>query len=847
MNLMDLKKLFIMGTLIASGFLGAQAEETQSQTTNDGTTRVDNVVLTADNSSEYQATDAGYVVQDSLTPDAVQVQSTPTAEDPEITALRNYTPTPEPEVEQVQSPVTPEDPEIAAMREYTVERVLTPEPEIEQVQSPVTPEAPEIAAMREYTVERVLTPEPEIKQVQSEPVTEWQTTPIDIPTVPDETYDDLPQGQPEPTPVSPEVVQQMDELTKEIYGDAPNMVFAAPEAPPQVQSPVTPEDPEIAALRNYIPTPEPEVDIAQQMDELAKEIYGDAPNMVFAAPEAPPQVQSPVTAEDPEIAALRNYIPTPEPEVDIAQQMDELAKEIYGDAPNMVSVAPEAPPQVQSEPVTEWQTTPIDIPTVPDEAYDDLPQGQPVTEWQTTPIDIPTVEEPIIVTEDVVTPIDIPTVEAPVTEDVVTPIDIPTVEAPLPGEVTEPVAMVDEPVIEEPTEIITSNPVAENQSENAVSIVREAEELKVVVVEEDGKIEINVDSEKIVDVEELMPTEALAHQDEIVEVTVTDEVEPADTPAKEDEDDKSTDTLPSDKKANNEESDPMLPANEGRDDDVPGESQPWIVEAQQVFDDNLLQSFNNIQCYPVKDIILNGLTNDGYKKVDAFIQTKPESFAVEKVSIQNHNPSETALDIPISAKQYDFTKTDMSKISELQIKPSDKELNLSFDKLTHKSIDLSSCSKIESLNLTLRDSNSVADVKLPSQLKQLTLDTDNPTLLRSMQEKYPDIQIIVPQKEAEPETVTNADTLTISDTLAAAVPEQEHIEQSAPAQEQVEQPAPAQEQSAQTPEKQPGKLQKIFSKLSNAAAPKSETPKDNGSDKGFWKNLFRNKSSSGNS
>ena len=84
--------------------------------------------------------------------------------------------------------------------------------------------------------------------------------------------------------------------------------------------------------------------------------------------------------------------------------------------------------------------------------------------------------------------------------------------------------------------------------------------------------------------------------------------------------------------------------------------------------------------------------------------------------------------------------------------------------LDHSDIDFSNCQKTEALNLSLHHSDSVQDLKLPPQLKKLTLDTDNTALVDQMRKKYPAIEIIAP-KQDKASKAGGKKTLTVSDAL----------------------------------------------------------------------------------
>ena len=189
----------------------------------------------------------------------------------------------------------------------------------------------------------------------------------------------------------------------------------------------------------------------------------------------------------------------------------------------------------------------------------------------------------------------------------------------------------------------------------------------------------------------------------------------------------------------------------------------WVIDANALGNKSFL---NGLAKYKgvISNLTLKGMTNADYSKMNQFIKEHANQFQLDTVSIENHHVKTPTISVPLKAPKYDFSKANLKEVDTIKILPTQNTLNLVLNDLDHSDIDFSNCQKTEALNLSLHHSDSVQDLKLPPQLKKLTLDTDNTALVDQMRKKYPAIEIIAP-KQDKASKAGGKKTLTVSDAL----------------------------------------------------------------------------------
>ena len=192
-------------------------------------------------------------------------------------------------------------------------------------------------------------------------------------------------------------------------------------------------------------------------------------------------------------------------------------------------------------------------------------------------------------------------------------------------------------------------------------------------------------------------------------------------------------------------------------------SKPWVIDALSLSNKAY---FNNLSKHKgtISNLTLKGLSNADYSKINQFINKHPDKFHLDTVSIENHQLKTPTISIPVRAPKYDFSKADLTHVDTIKILPIQNTLEIKLDHLNHHDIDFSNCRKIDALNLSLYQSEAVQDLTLPTQLKKLTLETDNTALVEKVRQKYPNIEIIIP-KQKKTTTQKGTKTLSFSDTL----------------------------------------------------------------------------------
>ena len=192
-------------------------------------------------------------------------------------------------------------------------------------------------------------------------------------------------------------------------------------------------------------------------------------------------------------------------------------------------------------------------------------------------------------------------------------------------------------------------------------------------------------------------------------------------------------------------------------------SKPWVIDALSLSNKAY---FNNLSKHKgtISNLTLKGLSNADYSKINQFINKHPDKFHLDTVSIENHQLKTPTISIPVRAPKYDFSKADLTHVDTIKILPIQNTLEIKLDHLNHHDIDFSNCRKIDALNLSLYQSEAVQDLTLPTQLKKLTLETDNTALVEKLRQKYPNIEIIIP-KQKKTITQKGTKTLSFSDTL----------------------------------------------------------------------------------
>ena len=189
----------------------------------------------------------------------------------------------------------------------------------------------------------------------------------------------------------------------------------------------------------------------------------------------------------------------------------------------------------------------------------------------------------------------------------------------------------------------------------------------------------------------------------------------------------------------------------------------WVIDTLSLSNKAYL---NNLAKYKgtISNLTLKGLSNADYSKINQFINKHPDKFHLDTVSIENHQVKTPTISIPVRAPKYDFSKADLAQVDTIKILPIQNTLDIKLHHLDHHDIDFSNCRKIDALNLSLHQSDSIQDLKLPAQLKKLTLDTDNTALVEKVRQKYPNIEIITP-KQKKTTAQKGTKTLSFSDTL----------------------------------------------------------------------------------
>ena len=191
-------------------------------------------------------------------------------------------------------------------------------------------------------------------------------------------------------------------------------------------------------------------------------------------------------------------------------------------------------------------------------------------------------------------------------------------------------------------------------------------------------------------------------------------------------------------------------------------AKPWVIDADSLNNQAFLNALTKYKGV-ISNLTLKGMTNADYSKMNQFIKEHANQFQLDTVNIENHHIKTPTISVPLKAPKYDFSKANLKEVDTIKVLPTQNTLNLVLNDLDHNDIDFSNCQKIEALNLSLHHSDSVQDLKLPPQLKKLTLDTDNTVLIDQMRKKYPAIEIIAPKQEKASKTTQK--TLTVSDVL----------------------------------------------------------------------------------